>query len=366
MARAGDKLPLSALKYRIDAILRDGRMTASQRVAAVGVALHGNKQTGLAYPGERYLRREYHVGGKTIRETLTCPKPGEDKEPGLAIDVHLEPAGRGPHGVQQYRVVPGQLPGRKSDGSHGSTGVPSAPTGGALNPPSAPETADSAPVSPASAPGCAAQRAPGGRETVVERGMNGEEERAGGFAALCRLAFGANVSERQARRFRACVSEAKARGAPDALLANRLNADGAEPFKTVRECGKDVRGLLQEFTALTGIESPTLARVLALEFDTAAPDGMVRQADLEDFRDRHADLLQPARGDNETVTHLLAIAPDDGASEKARAILANRFHEALAAGVPAPYLAHALRSKRLTGGPADRIKTAKAVAREVV
>lgn len=247
MARApkspdGDKLPLSALKHRIDDILRDERMTANQRLATVAVALHGNKRTGLAYPGQRRLRREYHVGGRAIPEALACPKPGEDRKPGLAIGVHLEPAGRGPRGVQQYRVIPGERPGGDPDGPQGSSSGPSAPTGGALHPSSAPETAGSAPVSPSSAPGCAAQRAQGGRETVVEREkMNGEKER------LLSLAFPKGATEKQRAALLKPVREAAAAGVPYPLMAHALvspKTDGA-PWKRIDEAKARARGIVE-------------------------------------------------------------------------------------------------------------------------
>ena len=68
-----------------------------------------------------------------------------------------------------------------------------------------------------------------------------------------------------------------------------------DPFAAVRNAGKEVAAMLSEFQPLLGPDC-TVADVLGAGFDRAVPDGMAKQADLEDLRRRHAKLLGELTG----------------------------------------------------------------------
>jgi len=132
--------PVARLR-RIEAVLRDANLTGREPLPIIGVVVHANRD-GLAWPGQRLLSREYHVGGATVTRALE-----------KALGVHLVPAGLGPRGAQVYLVL--AVPSDAPDDD------PSATTAVALDKPAAPSetvTLDDAPAPPdqaASATGAA-------------------------------------------------------------------------------------------------------------------------------------------------------------------------------------------------------------------
>ena len=104
--------PVEALE-RLRAVLSDARLTPAERIAASAVVLAANRSTGLAWPSFRTIAREFHLSPKVIASALAASsgKIGPDGKPlpgGLAVGVHVELDGRGPHGARLYRVLPVQ------------------------------------------------------------------------------------------------------------------------------------------------------------------------------------------------------------------------------------------------------------------
>jgi len=92
------------------------------------------------------------------------------------------------------------------------------------------------------------------------------------------------------------VAQAKAAGATDALIAWHVaqQAGSTPPWEgpnAARDAAKDV---LRDFRALTGKKDLNLTDITALAYDTAVPDGLTKQADLEDLREKHRVTLEAA------------------------------------------------------------------------
>ena len=78
---------------RIRAVVVEGGLTPSEVRVIVLVVLHGNRD-GLAWPGQRLLRRAAHASGPIVARALRR----------AVVLGHLFPAGRGPRGVARWAV----------------------------------------------------------------------------------------------------------------------------------------------------------------------------------------------------------------------------------------------------------------------
>ena len=155
--------PLQALE-RIRRIVKDEDLTPSEKLAVIAVVLHANTKTGLAFPGQRTIRRETGIGGKPVESALACPGPGESRPRGKAVGQHIEPAGRGRHGVRVWRVLPASPVGARYENG-------SDPQAGALD-----STQRASGAAQRASPEI--QRSPEGRRTGVELKATGGEEKA--------------------------------------------------------------------------------------------------------------------------------------------------------------------------------------------
>jgi hypothetical protein len=154
-----EPLTLAARRGRERLILKDAGLTAAEVRALMALASHANAE-GLAWPSQRTLRRQYHVGGRVIRTALAK---------GVRRG-HFAPAGAGPSGVRRWRLMP-------------PNGDPGAPTAGAPAGPGCAHPGPGArPSGPQGAPIQAPRCAHGGRRRVKEEiyEQESEEGRAGG------------------------------------------------------------------------------------------------------------------------------------------------------------------------------------------
>ena len=253
----------------------------------------------LAWPGQRRIRRRYHVGGRVIASAVE-----------KACGIHLQEAGLGPRGVQRYRVL------AVRDGADADAA--SAPAVGALtDPPARPSTPASAPADVSSAPGCDIQRAQrrarnqhseptdepkegnqdspppscaalqrlngtatadGHRET---EGIQGNEH---GTTTdpneALRLALGRKPTGKELITFRQAVGEAQAAGATDALIAHfvRLAAPGEGVWAGPNAAREEAKRLVDSW-AKAGLE-PRRQSVLEIIKDVWSAWDYVRQKNL--------------------------------------------------------------------------------------
>ncbi|MBE3098088.1 MAG: hypothetical protein IMZ44_13300 [Planctomycetes bacterium] len=115
--------PLGILA-RLRAIADDRDLTPAAARAVSRVVLCANK-AGLAWPGFRFLAKTCGLSHEALSRALGVPG-------GLALGRHLEPAGRGPRGVQIYRVLPIPKDGASAPATEAPPTCSSAPTTEAL------------------------------------------------------------------------------------------------------------------------------------------------------------------------------------------------------------------------------------------
>jgi hypothetical protein len=154
----GARLTPLGILARLRAILEDPDLTPARKVAVARVVLCADK-SGRAWPGRRFLARICHLSHQAVSGALAVPG-------GSALGKHLEPVGRGPHGVQIYRVLP--VPDGAPSGPAGRA-LPQASSGspvGALAERQRPVSdASAAPFQPSSGPVLTPQRSASGYET---------------------------------------------------------------------------------------------------------------------------------------------------------------------------------------------------------
>jgi hypothetical protein len=308
--------PIQALR-RIDAILADRNMSLPSRVAAAVVVLRAENNTGIAYPGYRYIQERYGLGSDSIREALACPG-------GRAIGPHLLPAGIGPRGVQKFKVVPppatqdadasaqptGALTPQDADASAQPTGAltpqdadASAQPTGALTPQdadaSAPETArqrtrnrqPAHPEPPASAPNVGAELTelahkltggtnehpptPQARRTGNDGddngGLQGQQDPDAALVTLAEVVYGRPLTGREVAAFSQAVAEARAAGATDAGIGDGIRKAGRDaPVWSGPNLARDAAGgklaeLLSSYQRAARLPKPraTLAEIAA-------------------------------------------------------------------------------------------------------
>jgi len=98
---------------------------------------------------------------------------------------------------------------------------------------------------------------------------------------------------------------------------------------------------------------------------SAKPDARVRQKRTPVSAQHHRQLQEETESEKEN-NRLLSLAFGRGWSERQKAALLNTVDKARAAGVPVPFMAHALVSRKATGEPWKRIDQAVNKAKEIV
>ena len=245
--------PVQALK-RIDLILCDRRLRLAERVAAVGVVLRASRQDATAYPGFRFLCQRYGLGATAVARALAVPG-------GKAVGDHLAPAGRGPRGVQRFKVLPPPDP----DSPEGSA----TPTGALKDGQRYHSEPPALPAEAASATGKPPQRSRHGSVTHVTHGTQEEDSdpppsslradsngnNGGGDAWLFdirRSVTGQPASDEQPRAFLVAVREARDKGATEDQIADHIRKAGpaAAVWIGPNAAREEAKALLADFAKL--------------------------------------------------------------------------------------------------------------------
>jgi hypothetical protein len=260
--------PVQALR-RIDAILADRSMSLPARVATVIVVLRADNNTGVGFPGYRYIQERYGIGSDSIKEALACPG-------GRAIGTHLVPAGKGSRGVQKFKVASPPAT-QDADASAQPTGAlkdASAPEAGPQRtqnqPPAHPKSDASAPPvgaklttelahelrertdEPAptdSLSPSVLQRSENGNGNGNSNSNGGTRENGNDVDRVIAFAFPGGPSEKQQAAVINAIGNATRQGASYPLLAHAVispKAQGKTPWERIEEAGKRTAALLEK------------------------------------------------------------------------------------------------------------------------
>jgi len=353
--------PVEALE-RLRAVLSDARLTPAERIAASAVVLAANRSTGLAWPSFRTIAREFHLSPKVIASALAASsgKIGPDGKPlpgGLAVGVHVELDGRGPHGARLYRVLPVQDDAASASYGEAPKEPERFPLGSQALPFGQPGASLSAVKRFPSQSGPDVQREaeniePGASSAVVSARTTSEElahktcegncpppsarsdtkngdalDANGRLLTILGRANGRPPTNGTAEKFLQAVREARAGGATDAEIAHHVLevGPGAAPWAGANAAREAARALLADFGRLD-VRPPrkTVADILRfIDFSReklaepgAAGEAAATWRRVADWAASHADALRRAatwpagRG-----PHGVRVKPADSGSE---------------------------------------------------
>lgn len=271
---------------RLEAIMEDRHLSHGEARALGRLVLHVNRAANKAFPSVRKLAEETGVHPRDICTALS--------------------KGAGRHVVRLSR--PRNAPAVYAVLSQAPTCCPGGSAGASVG--EAPALPSCFPVGSSGASNSPLRRFQGGSVTVGNRGTEGGEPTAlppgvrtsdgnnGDGTRLLRLWQRHRqrpASAGEAEAFLRAVDEALAAGTPAALIASEIVRDGTGPPWAAPQAAREKAAeVLADFRRLTRMAGLRFADIYHLRYDLTVPDGFSRQADLDDLRGRHADVLAAA------------------------------------------------------------------------